>query len=172
VLSEHATAIELCLFDGADGHDQIVKISLNERTDQVWHAYLMGARPGQPYGYRVRGPWDPAAGQRFNPAKLRLDPYARAIDGPIRWDDSLFGYTVGHDDADLVRDDRDSAAAAAKSVVVDPSFKWAGARPFRIPWQGHGHLRDARQGIDHAAPGRLPHRRTRVPSSTIHSGPT
>jgi glycogen operon protein len=135
VFSEHATAIELCLFDGADGGEQVAKIPLNERTDQVWHTYLMGVWPGQRYGYRVHGPWDPAAGQRFNPTKLLLDPYARAIDGSIRWDDSLFGYTVGHGDADLARDDRDSAAAAAKSVVIDPSFKWGGDRPLRIPWQ-------------------------------------
>jgi glycogen operon protein len=82
----------------------------------------------------VHGPWEPTQGHRFNPAKLLLDPYAKAIDGTIRWDDTLFGYTVGHADADLVQDERDSAAAIPKSVVVDPAFRWGGDRPLRIPW--------------------------------------
>jgi glycogen operon protein len=134
LFSEHATGVELCLFDDQDGTKEIRRIPVGEQTDQVWHVYLPGVRPGQRYGYRVHGPWEPGEGHRFNAAKLLLDPYAKAIDGTIRWDDSLFGYTVGHGDADLARDDRDSAAAIPKSVVVDPAFRWGGDRPLRIPW--------------------------------------
>jgi isoamylase len=134
LFSEHATGVELCLFAGAEGEDTIAHVQVEERTDQVWHVYLPGIRPGQRYGYRVRGPYDPPNGHRFNPAKLVLDPYARAIDGAIRWDDALFGYEVGHAEKDLSRDERDSAAALPKSVVVDPSFSWGGDRPPRTPW--------------------------------------
>jgi isoamylase len=134
LFSEHATGVELCLFDGQDGTKEVGRITVSERTDQVWHVYLPGVHPGQRYGYRVHGPWEPGDGHRFNPAKLLLDPYAKAIDGTIRWDDSLFGYTVGHGDADLARDDRDSASAIPKSVVVHPAFRWGGDRPLRIPW--------------------------------------
>jgi pullulanase/glycogen debranching enzyme len=92
----------------------------------VWHVYLPAVRPGQRYGYRVHGPWEPTQGHRFNPAKLLLDPYAKAIDGTIRWDDTLFGYTVGHADADVVRDERDSAGAIPKSVDNELSwYNWA-----------------------------------------------
>jgi glycogen operon protein len=107
---------------------------MTEQTDQVWHIYLAEARPGQRYGYRVHGPYEPASGHRFNPAKLLLDPYAKAIDGTIRWSDALFGYPIGHPDADLARDDRDSAADIPKCVVIDPAFTWGDDRPLRIPW--------------------------------------
>jgi glycogen operon protein len=89
LFSEHATAVELCLFDPADPAREIRRVPVHERTDQVWHVYLADARPGWLYGYRVHGPYDPAAGHRFNPAKLVLDPYARAIAGVIEWDDAL-----------------------------------------------------------------------------------
>ena len=93
------------------------------------------SRPGQLYGYRVHGPYEPAAGHRFNPAKLLLDPYAKAIDGTVRWDDAVFGYRVGAGpDADLALDDRDSAPFVPKSVVVDPAFSWGDDRPPRTPW--------------------------------------
>ena len=131
LFSENATAVELCLVDGA-GHEK--RISMTERTDQVWHVYLPQARPGLRYGYRVHGPWDPASGHRFNPAKLLLDPYARAIEGRLRWSDALFGYPIGHPDADLVRDDRDSAPGMPKAVVIDTAFTWGADRPPRIPW--------------------------------------
>ncbi len=134
LFSEHATAVELCLFDGPDGSEELARIPLSEQTHQVWHIYLPEVRPGQRYGYRVDGPYDPANGHRFNPAKLLLDPYAKAIDGPIRWSDALFGYPVGHPDADLARDDRDSAAGVPKGVVIDPAFTWGEDRPPRIPW--------------------------------------
>ena len=134
LFSEHATKVELCLLDGADGNREVARIPLTEQTDQVWHIYLPEVRPGQRYGYRVHGPYEPANGHRFNPAKLLLDPYAKAIDGTIRWSDALFGYPIGHPDADLARDDRDSAANIPKCVVIDPAFTWGDDRPLRIPW--------------------------------------
>jgi len=134
LFSENATGVELCLFDGHNGGREFDRIRMTEQTDQVWHVYLPEARPGQRYGYRVNGPYDPAAGHRFNPHKLLLDPYAKAIDGTIRWSDALFGYQVGHRDADLSRDERDSASDMPKSAVIDPAFTWGDDRPLRIPW--------------------------------------
>jgi glycogen operon protein len=134
LFSEHATGVELCLFDGRDGGREITRIPMTEQTDLVWHIYLPEVRPGQRYGYRVQGPYEPVQGHRFNPAKLLLDPYAKAIDGTIRWGENLFGYPIGHPEADLVRDERDSAAGMPKSVVIDPAFTWGGDRPPRIPW--------------------------------------
>jgi len=100
--SEHATAVELCLFEGPDDTRESLRVPIRERTGVVWHAYLPDVQPGQLYGYRVHGPWAPQAGHRFNPAKLLLDPYARAIAGSIRWSDSLSGHVVGHPEQDLV----------------------------------------------------------------------
>ncbi len=134
LFSENATGVELCLLDGPDGSRELTRIRMTEQTDQVWHVYLPEARPGQRYGFRVNGPYDPANGHRFNPAKLLLDPYAKAIDGTIRWSDALFGYHVGHADADLSKDSRDSAPNIPKSVVIDPAFTWGDDRPLRIPW--------------------------------------
>ena len=134
LFSENATGVELCLFDGLDGNQEVARIPVREQTDQVWHIYLPEVRPGQRYGYRVHGPYDPASGHRFNSAKLLLDPYARAIEGTIRWSDTLFGYTIGHPDADLHPDDQDNAADISKSVVIDPAFTWGDDRPLRIPW--------------------------------------
>jgi isoamylase len=133
LFSENAQGVELCLFD-AEGAREIARVPMGEHTDQTWHLHLPEVRPGQRYGYRVHGPWDPAQGHRFNPAKLLLDPYARAIDGSVRWSDALFGYQVGHPDADLARDDRDSATGVPKSVVIDSAFTWGDDRPPRIPW--------------------------------------
>ncbi|HSB80137.1 MAG TPA: glycogen debranching protein GlgX [Candidatus Methylomirabilis sp.] len=134
LFSEHAEGVELCLFDGPEGSQEVARIPLREQTDLVWHIYLPEVRPGQRYGYRVHGPYDPARGHRFNPAKLLLDPYAKAIDGTIRWGDALFGYQVGHPDGDLSLDGRDSAASLPKCVVIDPAFTWGEDRPPRIPW--------------------------------------
>ncbi|MBI2457661.1 MAG: glycogen debranching protein GlgX [candidate division NC10 bacterium] len=134
LFSEHATGVELCLFDGRDGNQEVARIPVAEHTDQVWHIYLPEVRPGQRYGYRVHGPYEPANGHRFNPAKLLLDPYAKAIDGTIRWGDTLFGHQVEHPQADLSRDGRDSAANLPKCVVIDPAFTWGDDRPPRIPW--------------------------------------
>ena len=134
LFSENATAVDLCLFERPDGAGEVTTIRLTEQTDQVWHIYLPEARPGQLYGYRVHGPYAPEAGHRFNPAKLLLDPYARAIAGIIRWSDALFGYTIGHPDADLSRDTRDSAADLPKCIVVDPAFSWGDDTRLRTPW--------------------------------------
>ena len=129
LFSEHATGVELCLFDDEGGE---TRVPVRESTNQVWHVYLPEARPGLRYGYRVHGPWAPAEGHRFNTAKLLLDPYARAIEGEVRWDDTVFGYRVGADD--LTLDDRDSAPAVPRSVVVDTAFTWGDDRPPRTPW--------------------------------------
>ncbi len=134
LFAEHATGVELCLFDETDGTRQVACLPLTEQTDLVWHGYLPDVRPGQRYGYRVHGPYQPAEGHRFNPAKLLLDPYAKAIDGTVQWNDAVFGYQVGHQDADLIPDERDSAPAMPKSVVIDPAFDWEEDRPPRIPW--------------------------------------
>jgi glycogen operon protein len=132
LFSEHANGVDLCLFDAGTGEES--RVEIRERTSHVWHAYLPDVRPGQLYGYRVRGPYDPARGHRFNPAKLLLDPYARAISGTVRLPDTLFGYVRGHPDEDLSRDDRDSAGDLPKCMVVDPSFTWLDDRPPRTPW--------------------------------------
>ncbi len=134
LFSEHATGVDLCVFEDQPGGRQVAQIPVTENTHHVWHVYLPDARPGLRYGYRVRGPYEPEEGHRFNPAKLLLDPYARAIDGPIVWSDSLFGYTIGDPTEDLSRDDRDSAPNAPKSVVTDTAFTWGDDRPPRVPW--------------------------------------
>lgn len=132
LFSENATKIELCLFDSSG--DETARSDLTEQTDGIWHIYLPGIAPGQRYGYRVHGPYDPARGHRFNPAKLLLDPYAKAVDRAVSWSDALFGYQVGHADADLSQDSRDSASRMPKGVVVDSAFDWEGDRQLRIPW--------------------------------------
>jgi glycogen operon protein len=134
LFSENATRVELCLFDAPDADQASTTIELHEYTDMVWHVYLPEARPGQLYGYRVHGPYEPEAGHRFNPAKLLLDPYAKAITGTIQWSDAAFGYTLGHPDADLSLDERNSAGNLPKSVVVDTAFSWGDDAPPRIPW--------------------------------------
>jgi isoamylase len=131
LFSENATAVELCLFD-EQGSEQRVRIP--ERTDQVWHAYLPDVGPGLRYGYRVDGPWDPSAGHRFNPAKLLLDPYARGILGTVDGEELLTGHRVS-DAGELERDERDSAPAMARGVVLDPGFDWEGDRPLARPWE-------------------------------------
>ena len=134
LFSENATGVELCLYDDRDSNLETARIAITERTDNVWHIYLQGVKPGLRYGYRVHGPYDPNNGQRFNPAKLLVDPYAKSIDGFLQWDDALFGYTIGHPDEDLSRDDRDSAPFVPKSIVVDPYFDWRNDSLLHIPW--------------------------------------
>ena len=131
IFSEHATGVELCLFDE---HGQERRIELVERTDLIWHAYLPDVRPGQLYGYRLQGPYEPAEGHRFNPNKLVLDPYAKAVNGDIEWNDALFGYQVGEPEADLTFDERDSAPYMPKCSVIDPSFTWGDDRPPNVPF--------------------------------------
>jgi isoamylase len=130
IFSEHASAVYLCLFDADGAHEQRVRIG--EQTDLVWHCYLPDVRPGQRYGYRIEGPYEPSRGHRFNPAKLLIDPYAKRIDRGIRWDDSLFGYRIGANDD--VPDERDSAEFAPKSVVVNQAFVWGGDAQLGTPF--------------------------------------
>jgi isoamylase len=132
LFSEQATAIELCLFD-AEGIETD-RLAMSEQTDQVWHAYLPDVRPGQLYGYRVHGPYDPPRGLRFNANKVLLDPYAKAIGRMTSWDDSLFGYRIGDPEGDLSFDERDSAKFAPLAVVIDPAFTWGSDQPPRTPW--------------------------------------
>ena len=134
LFSEHATAVELCLFDPGDPGRETHRIPIREHTDQIWHVYLPEARPEVLYGYRVHGPWQPAAGHRFNPAKVLIDPYAKAIAGATSWSDAMFGHRVGVPDGDLIVDERDNAPYLPKSVVVDPAFTWGDDRPPRTPW--------------------------------------
>ncbi|HVW01250.1 MAG TPA: glycogen debranching protein GlgX, partial [Planctomycetaceae bacterium] len=133
--AENATKVELCLFDSVDATQESVRISLPENTDLVWHAYLPDVAPGQLYGYRVHGPYEPAKGHRFNPNKVLLDPYAKAIGRGLKWGDELFGYKIGDQEGDLSFDDRDSAAFAPLAAVVDQSFTWGDDRPPRTPMQ-------------------------------------
>ena len=127
VFSEAAEKVELCLFS-VDGAGRLVesRVTLPEVDGFVWHGFIPNIEPGQRYGYRVYGPYDPAAGQRCNPNKLLLDPYAKAIDGTFEWNQSLFGYNFGDPDS---RNDDDSAASVAKSVVINPFFDWGVDRP-------------------------------------------
>jgi len=134
LFSENATAVELCLFNREDDSVESDKISLRDRTDQVWHCYLPDVRPGHFYGYRVHGPYDPLNGNRFNPAKLLIDPYAKAITGSINWSNSLFAYKIGSPLEDLMPDPDNSAGGVPKCVVVDPAFTWEDDRPLRVPW--------------------------------------
>src|SRR5690242_9523379 len=133
LFSAHATKVELCLFDaGGDREEQ--RIELPEYTDEVWHGYLPDLRPGTVYGYRVHGPYEPQNGHRFNPSKLLLDPYARAHVGELKWDPSVFGYTIGAEGDDLTFDERDSASFVPKCVVVDQDFDWKGNRKPLVAW--------------------------------------
>ncbi|HEX9122027.1 MAG TPA: glycogen debranching protein GlgX [Actinomycetota bacterium] len=134
LFSQNAEAVDLCLFDTPDQEHESQRIRLRERTDFIWHTYLPDVRPGQTYAYRVQGPYEPEAGHRFNPSKLLVDPYAKAMSGSVRWDDALYGYTIGHPDEDRSRDERDSAPFLPKSLVVDPAFTWGHDRAPRTPW--------------------------------------
>jgi isoamylase len=133
IAAKDASDVELCLFDAADATESVARIRLPEQTDGIWHLYVPNLHPGQLYGYRVTGPYRPQEGLRFNPHKLLIDPYAKALSGPIIWDDSLFGYKVGSPDEDLSFDERDNAAFMPKCVVVDHTFPWGDDRPPRTP---------------------------------------
>jgi glycogen operon protein len=132
LFSEHASAVDLCLFDEAYGARESVTIRMTEYTDHVWHCYLPAVRPGQLYGYRVHGPWEPRAGYRYNVNKLLLDPYAKTVTGHVDWHDAMFGYRMGQDD--LTFDERDSAPYMPKCVVVEPAFSWGEDTAPRTPW--------------------------------------
>ncbi|MEW5978679.1 MAG: glycogen debranching protein GlgX [Acidobacteriota bacterium] len=134
IFSEHATRVHLCLFDSADAPSESVCISMPEQTDMVWHCYLPDARPGQLYGYRVHGPYDPSEGHRFNPAKIVLDPYAKGIGRTVHWDDAVYGYRIGDPMEDVSLDTRDSAPFAPLAAVVDTSYTWGDDRHPQTPW--------------------------------------
>ncbi|MBV9044185.1 MAG: glycogen debranching protein GlgX [Alphaproteobacteria bacterium] len=131
VFSANATRVELCVFE-PDGRE--TRHALPARLDEVWHGYLLTAAPGLVYGYRAYGPYEPRNGHRFNHHKLLLDPYARQLEGDIRWNNALLGYSAGGKDADLRFDRRDSAPFMAKAVVVADNFDWCDDKPPRTAW--------------------------------------
>jgi isoamylase len=133
VFSANATKVELCLFD-AGGRKEIARLTLPQCTNEIWHGYLPDSGPGLPYGYRAYGPYDPERGHRFNHYKLLLDPYARALSGPLRWSDALFGYRLNAPRSDLSFDRRDSAPAMPRALVVADNFSWDGDIRPNIPW--------------------------------------
>src|SRR6201993_4715004 len=133
LFSETAASVELCLFGGMEATEEYVRIPVTERTDQVWHVFLPDVRPGQLYGFRVSGPYDPEHGFRFNSSKLLLDPYAKAIAGQVNWADEMFSYVVGGKKEDLAQDFRDDAWAVPKSVVIDTGFDWQAERRPSVP---------------------------------------
>ena len=134
LFSANATRVELCLFDET-GERETARIELPEFTDEIWHGYVPDVQPGSIYGYRVHGPYEPAAGHRFNPNKLVLDPYARGHFGDLEWHPAVFGYELESGD-DTTFDERDSAPFMPKCVVVDPNFDWKGEAARRsIPWE-------------------------------------
>ena len=135
IFTENATAVQLCLFDAQDTTKELAVVNMTENTDLIWHIYINGLKPGQLYGYRVDGPYEPEKGHRYNPNKLLVDPYAKAIAGTIEWNDAVFGYIVGHKDADLSFSKTDSAPYIPKSVVIDTTFDWEGDQSPNIPYE-------------------------------------
>ncbi|WP_237763499.1 glycogen debranching protein GlgX [Falsirhodobacter sp. alg1] len=131
LFSENATRVELCLFDET-GENELQRLDMPLMEGGIWHGYIPGIRPGQAYGYRVHGPYEPTQGHRFNPNKLLLDPYAREVVGHTVWDDALFGYELPGDD--LTFDERDSAPFMPKAVVADPEFDWDADRALNHRW--------------------------------------
>ena len=132
VFSEHAEAVELCLFDE---HGDQTSVELAETTAFVWHGYLPGIHPGHRYGFRVHGPFAPLeTGHRFNPSKLLIDPYAKAIEGNIAWSDELFGYRRDDPKEDAGYFEHDSAPFVPKAVVVEGDFDWGDDEPPQVPW--------------------------------------
>jgi glycogen operon protein len=132
--AENAHGVDLCLFNSVGDEVEIVKVRLKERSHHVWHTYVPELMPGQLYGYRVFGPYDPENGHRFNPNKLLIDPYAKAIAGTIQWHDALYGYEIGSPYEDLSFSETDSAPYIPKSVVIDHNFDWEGDKPPNIPY--------------------------------------
>lgn len=131
--TEDATAVELCLFDSAEPDASELRIPVTEQTDQTWHGLLPEIGPGQLYGYRVHGGYEPGRGLRFNHSKLLLDPYAQAIAGQINWGAEAFAYALGHPESDLAIDHRDDAWCVPKCVVVNPDFDWTDDEVMPLP---------------------------------------
>jgi glycogen operon protein len=134
VFSENAEGMELCLFNHADDKEEFVKVKIEEVTHRIWHAYLPGIKAGQLYGYRAHGRYEPQNGHRFNPNKLLVDPYTKALAGTLKWDNALFSYEIGHEDEDLSFSETDSAPFIQKSVVIDSTFDWEGDTRPDIPY--------------------------------------
>jgi isoamylase len=134
LFADNATGVDLCLFDSPDNKTEKTRIKIKERSHDVWHIFLPDARPGQLYGFRVHGPYKPEEGHRYNPNKLLIDPYAKAIAGTIHWNDALFGYEMGHPDEDLSFSSLDSAPFIPKCVVINSEFDWAGDKSPDIPY--------------------------------------
>jgi isoamylase len=132
--AENAFGIELCLFNSPEEKTESHKIRIEERTHHVWHTYIPGLKPGQLYGYRVHGPYEPQNGHRFNPNKFLIDPYAKATSGTIQWHDSLFGYELGNADMDISFSHIDSVPFMPRSVVINENFDWQGDKFPRIPY--------------------------------------
>jgi isoamylase len=133
IYSRHATRVDLVFFDARDPAQEVATLTLPERTAHVWHGYVPGVQPGQLYGYRVHGEYAPERGLRFNPAKLVIDPYAKAIAGRVNWDAPVFGYKLGGPNEDFDRDDEDSAWGMPKGVVTNTLFDWQYDRPPNTP---------------------------------------
>jgi glycogen operon protein len=134
VYAENATGVELCLFNSVADDTESLRIKMPERTGHIWHVYLPEVGPGQLYGFRIYGAYDPAAGHRFNPNKLLLDPNTKAIAGSIDWHDSLFGYEIGAENEDMEMSKTDSAPYMPKSVVIDAAYDWEGDTRPKIPY--------------------------------------
>ncbi len=134
LFAENATGVELCLFDSPSDKTESARIRMTERTHHIWHTFIPGMKAGQLYAFRVHGAYEPQEGHRFNPNKLLLDPYAKAIAGVLDWDPALFGYTVGDSDVDLSFSDVDSAPFLPKCVVIRNDFDWENDRPPKIPY--------------------------------------
>ena len=132
IFSENATAIDLCLFDAKTNREK--RIRIKEVDNHIWHAYVPELKPGQLYGYRVYGPYEPQNGHRFNPNKLLIDPYAKALSGPVEWDNAIFGYEIGNAEEDLSFSEKNSASHVPKSIVIDPSFDWEADKAPKIPY--------------------------------------
>ena len=142
-----ADSVTLCLFDAAGTETQI---PLTDYDADIWHAFVPGIGPGQAYGYRVGGPWDPDRGLRCNPAKLLLDPYAKAVNGTVSFGPEV----LGQDTADPAKPSTlDSAGHMPRSLVIDPAVPWQRRQAALAPLLGHGHRRSPRQGLHHAQPG-------------------
>src|SRR5205814_8661902 len=138
LFSETAASVELCLFENIEATEENIRIPVTEHTDQVWHVFLPDVRPGQLYGFRVSGPYEPERGLRFNSSKLLLDPYAKAIAGEVTWADEMFGYVDGGEDEDLTQDFRDDAWGVPKSVIIDNACEWQGNTKTRTPLDSSG----------------------------------
>ena len=158
LFSAHATKVELCLFDET-GTIELARLVMLTKTNDVWHGYLQHAVPGQVYGYRVHGPYEPHAGHRFNANKLLIDPYARQLVGELTWCDELYGFEMGHPDGDLSFDIRDSAPFVPKSVVVDNTFVWRNDRHPRTPMKDSVIYEAHVKGFTRYFPGLVGHRR-------------